>query len=328
MPALPWDAVIDVVQKSRSFLLTTHVNPDGDGLGSELALARWLASQGKRVRIVNADPLPSRYGFLDRGGEFGRWDDEGSRAHLGDVDAVFVLDISRWERLGEMAAPLHAFRGPRVCIDHHPYENGFADMHLIDDSASATAELVHELLGRLGARLTLAELEPLYVAILTDTGSFRFSNTTPRALEIAAEAVRAGVRVDHLYSTLYESFSPERMRLLSRVLADLRLECGGRLAHFLVTRSMLADSGASEDDTEGLADYPRTIRGVDVVLFFLETREGGTKVSLRSRGEGFDVNALASRFGGGGHARAAGISFQESPDKIREFLLDAARALL
>lgn len=328
MPSPPWDAVIDLIRRSRSFLLTTHVHPDGDALGVELALARWLKGEGKQVRIVNPDPLPTRYAFLDGGGEIESWSDAAGVDLLASTDVVFVLDINRWQRLGEMAGPLQAFRGARVCIDHHPLENGFADFHLIDDSASAAAELVHELLSRMGARFSLDLLEPLYVAIVTDTGSFRFSNTTPRALEIAADAVRAGARPDRLYAVLYEGYSPARMRLVGRILQDLQLECAGRLAHFTVTRRLLDEIGVADEETEGLVDYPRTVRGVQVVLSFQETREGGTKVSLRSRGDGIDVNALASRFGGGGHARAAGIQLEDSPDKIREILLDAVRGLL
>jgi phosphoesterase RecJ-like protein len=326
MRLMPWDAVIERVRAAQRFVVTTHLHADGDGLGAELAMARYLKAEGKQVRIINPDPVPSRYLFLDPLREIEVWRPEAGEAAVA-TDVALVLDISKWDRLGGMADALKRAAATRICIDHHPFEGGFGDLDLINDKAAATGEIVHELLQRMGARLTPEIHEALYVAVLTDTGRFRFSNTTPRSLEIAADAHRAGVRPDRVHALLFEGFSEARMRLVGRLLTDLRLECDGRLAHFTVTQAALAESGATEEETEGLVDYPRTIRGVVVVVFFLETRDGGSKVSLRSSSDEIHVNALASRFGGGGHAKAAGLLLGESPEKMREIVLDAVRAL-
>jgi phosphoesterase RecJ-like protein len=323
-----WAPIVSLIREGRRFAVTTHVHPDGDALGAELALARGLRSLGKEVRIVNSDPVPGRYAFLDPEGDIERWRPAAFDGVMREADAVFVLDISRWERLGELGGLVREAGGTRVCIDHHPCEDGFGEIHIIDTAASATGELVYELLVALGAPLSRGILEPLYVAILTDTGGFRFSSTSPRAHEIAAAALRHGISPDMLHERLYEEFSQARTRLLGLILQNLTFECDGRLAHFLITRKMLEETGARDEETEGLVDHPRGVRGVQAVVYFMETEEGDTKISLRSRGEALDMNSFARRFGGGGHPRAAGIVLPGPIEANREKVLDAIRTLL
>jgi phosphoesterase RecJ-like protein len=302
------DAVRNEIQQHQNFIITTHVNPDGDGLGSQVALTRYLRSAAggqKNVHLLNSSPVPPNYSFLDPRGEIEVFEERrhGEIVHAAQV--LFILDISDWERLrdlGKMARPSGI---KKICIDHHPAATPFGDIDLIDPRASSTGEMMYDLLSGLGAPIDQKTAEALYTALVTDTGSFRFSNTTPRAHEVAARLLEAGASPQTIYQRVYESQSREKVRLFAKALDKLNFDVDGKLAWMVISQPLLRETGAQPRDTEGFADYPRSIDGVEVSLLFLETEKGKVKVSFRSKGQHV-INGLANRFGGGGHPYAAG----------------------
>ena len=302
------EAIRQEIQRNQNFILTTHVNPDGDGLGSQVALARYLRSPAggrKTVHLLNSSPVPPNYAFLDPNREIEVFDATRHGDVVRDAQVIFILDISDWERLRELGKVARTAPIRKVCVDHHPSEQPLGDIAVIHSEASATGELIYELLTHLGAALDQKMAEALYTAIMTDTGSFRFSNTNPRAHEIVARLIEAGAAPQPIYQRVYESQSREKVRLFAKALDKLNFEAGGELAWFALPQTLLRECGAQPRDTEGFADYPRSIDGVEVSLMFLETENGRVKVSFRSKGRHV-INGLANRFGGGGHPYAAG----------------------
>jgi phosphoesterase RecJ-like protein len=296
----------EVVLNHQSFLITTHINPDGDGIGSELALARFLQNMGKNVRVVNSTPTPRKYNFLDTSSAISVYDDHGK---LPDAQVVFILDISRWERLGNMAQLIRNHQGIKICIDHHPVNGNFADINLICEDACASGELVLRLINAMGCSLTPQIAEPLYASILTDTGAFRFPNTSSQTHSAAAQLLATGICSEMIYDQIYERCSPARVKLLGMALTQLEYLHCGRLAWMAISQAMLAQTGVEVEEIEGFVDVARGIRSVEASVLFIELPNDRVKISLRSRGN-VDVNFFASRFGGGGHRHASGILMQ------------------
>jgi len=302
------DAIRLEIQQHQNFIITTHVNPDGDGLGSQAALARYLRSPrggNKTVHLLNSNPTPPNYAFLDPRGDVEIFDARRHEHIVSEAQVVFILDISEWERLRDLGKMIRPLNLRKVCIDHHPAEKPFGDIDVIYPAASSTGELMYELLVALGAMIDNKTAEALYAALLTDTGSFRFSNTSPHTHEVVARLIEAGASPQVIYQNVYENQSRAKVRLLAKALDSLNFETDGRLVWFAISQSMLRETGAQPRDAEGFADYPRSITGVEVSLMFLETEKGKVKVSFRSKGQHV-INGLANRFGGGGHAFAAG----------------------
>ncbi len=303
-----FDAIRLEIQKHQNFIITTHVNPDGDGLGSQAALARFLRSPrgGKKtVHLLNSNPTPPNYAFLDPHGDVEVFDARRHEHIVSDAQVVFILDISEWERLRDLGKMIRPLNIRKVCIDHHPAEKSFGDIDAIYPAASSTGELMYELLVALGAMIDSKTAEALYAALLTDTGGFRFSNTSPHTHEVVARLIEAGASPQVIYQNVYESQSRAKVRLFAKALESLNFEAEERLVWFAISQKMLHETGAQPRDAEGFADYPRSINGVEVSLMFLETEKGKVKVSFRSKGQHV-INGLANRFGGGGHAFAAG----------------------
>ncbi len=313
-----------IIDTYNHFILTTHVNPDGDGLGSEVALAEYLRQRKKRVHIINSSPVPDNYRFLDPNRQMEVFSRDRHIEALTGADVLFIIDISDWGRLRELGELVQELSLKTICIDHHPVNGGFAELDVIRPEASSTGELMFELLKGLGARFSRRICEAIYTAILTDTGSFRFTNTSPAAHRIVAELLESGINPQQIYSHIYENQSLERVRLMARVLAGLQLECDGRLAWMTITQQMLHETGATLKDTEGLADFPRSIAGVEVALLFMELEDGRVKISFRSRGN-VVINGLAQKFSGGGHAFAAGASTDGPLQQAVSRVLDEAR---
>jgi bifunctional oligoribonuclease and PAP phosphatase NrnA len=293
----------EVVLKHHSFLITTHINPDGDGIGSELALARFLQGIGKKVTVLNSTPTPRKYRFLDSTNEIRLFEELGS---LPPADVIFILDISRWERLGNIAQLVQNHAGIKICIDHHPLNGNFADINLICEDACASGELVLRLINSMNHPITPQIAEPLYASILTDTGAFRFPNTSSQTHAAAAQLLSTGIRSEQIYDQIYERCSPARVKLLGVALSNLEYLHSGRLAWMAISQLMLLQTGVEVEEIEGFVDIARGIRSVEAALLFIELPADKVKVSLRSRGN-VDVNCFASRFGGGGHRHASGI---------------------
>ncbi len=316
--------VLAALNGAECILLTTHINADGDGAGSEVALAGWLRAQGKEGWIINPTPYPDSLGFLlpETGWALTSGSSD-AREVAKRADLAVVLDAGEAPRIGSVMGLVHEL--PKVVIDHHPPgPDPIPGLSLRAPEACATGELVFDVLLRAGGPWPPEVVRGLYVALLADTGSFRFSNTLPGTHRIAAFLIEHGVDPEELYRLVYGNVSLRKLRLLQASLGELELDPEGDLAWMTVPPSSFEDLGAIADDVEGLVDYPRDIKGVEVGLLFRETARGATKVSFRSNGD-TDVNALARRFGGGGHVRASGALVERPLAEVRPEVLEAAR---
>lgn len=302
------------------------MNADGDGCGSEAALAGLLAARGITVHIVNPTPWPSLYEFLLGDGVRDRSAD--GAAALRGIDALVVLDISDMKRLGVLADTVRALRVPRLVIDHHiPSVEPPGDHLLVSTTACATGELVFDLATVLGMPITPGVARALYTALLTDTGGFRFSNTSPRCLAIAARLLAAGVNAEDLYRRLYASVSLGRLRLLGDALATLEADERAGISWISVPAGAPERYGVTSEDFDGIVEHARSVSGTRLAIFFRDLGHGKVKVSFRSTGD-VDVNRFARRFGGGGHARASGALIAGSLDEVRAQVVASARQFL
>ena len=321
-----WDTIRHIVEKHQHFLMTTHVNADPDALGSELALAEGLRLAGKEPKILNPTTISRHYSFLDPKQEIREYTKEDGHL-LDSFDAVFILDISRWERLGMLADPIRDCGKPRICIDHHPYTGGYSDYHLVNIKACASAEIVYDLLRYLGIPLNRRIAECIYVSILADTGGFTFSNTNQRTLQIASELLEYEICPRTLHESLYQNQTPARLKFLGYVLSNLRFDCDQKLAWMTVSREMLQENRMTLDDLEGFVDIPRNCKTVLLSVLFAEVEPNDIKISLRSKGD-FHSSKIAAQFGGGGHNHASGIRLPGSLADIEQLILAEARKAL
>jgi bifunctional oligoribonuclease and PAP phosphatase NrnA len=294
------------IQPGRTFVLTTHVHPDGDGIGTEVALARYLRGRGVTVRIINRDPVPPLLSFLNPEGALEVYDPARHDGVLAGADAIVMLDNSDTQRLEELAAPVRASRARKICIDHHPDPDPFWDVLLIDLNASCTGMIVFNLLRSIGAAIDQPTAVALYTALASDTGRFRFGNATPAAFRMAAELAAAGASPAALYGQLSETLSGAFLRLYGALLAGMETRAGERLVILRAPREIVEKYGAEREDLAEVINQALKLSTSRVAVLFREIGNGATKVSLRSKGE-IDVNALARRHGGGGHRNASGI---------------------
>lgn len=299
------DPIVQRLAAAGSVLLTSHANPDGDAIGSELGLALILRGLGKRVEIWNLHPAPSAYAMLPGAGSI----------HAGAIpppgfpaafDLVVVLECPQLDRSG-LADALEGM--PLLNIDHHLGNTGYGIANWVDASQPAVGVMVAALAGALGAEIDAEAANCLFVALSTDTGGFRFANATPIAFEAAARLVRSGAEIETVSQWLYERQPEAAVRLLGELLSTLRRHHGGAIATVHLTREMFDRCGAAPGDAEGLIDTPRGVDGVRAVALFRELETDLWKISLRSRGA-IDVQAIAHRHGGGGHRNAAGCRFE------------------
>ncbi len=315
------DAFEALVNDNEHFLVVAHASPDGDAVGSTLALSLLLQEQGKKVTTYNRDPVPYNFEFLP-GVESWRTDLD----DLSHVDVTVLLDCAMPSRIGE-EFPAHGWGDTVAVIDHHAtWDPDFADLYLRDPDAAATGEVLYRLAVRYG-EISLDVARNLYCCLMTDTGSFRYSNTSRTAFRIAGELVERGVEPWEMSTEVYENQPQERLELLCKVLDTLSVSDDGRLAFLRVHREMAADLHIDEDLTDGFINYVRSIRGVEVAIQMREMEGDSWRVSFRSRGR-VDVSALAEQFGGGGHHNAAGCVIEDSPEQIERRLSQALIDLL
>lgn len=322
---LDWTPFVDLVNRHQHFLITTHVRPDGDGLGSMLALADTLEAQGKTVHTVVASALVPRYDFLDPQRRVQRFSLPGDAYRA--AEAILVLDTGTWNQLGDFGTFMRTLQVPKLVIDHHMTQDNLGGVALVDTSAEATGRLIHEAIGALGRTPSPAAAQALFVAVAMDTGWFRHNNTTPATFKLASALVTAGARPTEAYEALFEQSSLARLKLVGLVLQRLQVVHHGQVAYTEVHRGDYATTGATPQDTEDLINYTRSISGVEVGLFFLEQPRGGVKVSFRSRSR-LDVARLAEQFGGGGHRLASGAILETSLDEARGRVLAAVISAL
>lgn len=308
--------------------LSTHVNSDGDGCGSEAALSRLLVQRGIRCRIVNPTPWPTMFRFL-LGGPVQDCSEQGAAA-LRDqaIDALLVVDISDVKRLGSLADAVREMTVPRFCIDHHiPSDEPPAPVIVADTRASATGELVFDLAQVLDLPIDMETATALYIAILTDTGGFRFSNTTPRVHAIAAQLLARGVDPELMYRRVYASQSPGRVRLLAEALQSLGVDESVGLSWLSLTVGAKERYHVTNEEMDGIVEHPRSIAGTRLAVFFRDLGHHRVKISFRSSGN-IDVNALARQFDGGGHAKASGALVHGSLKDVEARVLAASRQAL
>jgi len=314
--------VAAAIAASRHVLITGHVMPDGDSIGSVLALKLALESTGRQATAAGPDPVPRLYRFLP-----GARDYRVAEAVEEEYDAFIALDCSVPQRLGEGFRKLIHKSAVVVNIDHHLGTDGFGTHNHIDSKAAATGEIVFDLLEEMNIPLTAEIATCLYVAIATDTGSFQYESTVPETHRRIARIIEAGVPVAEVSTRLYEEKPLVILRLLNAALNTLALTDCGRVAWMTMTLEIMKRTGAEDEHAEGVVNYARSISGVEISLFFREIAPDRYKISFRSKGK-VDVNQLAALFGGGGHRRAAGCIVEGKSAEVVALVVEAARRLL
>jgi phosphoesterase RecJ-like protein len=306
--------LIAVIRKAKTFLVATHVNPDGDGLGSILALGEGLRKLGKKVVIYTADAVPKMYHFMP--GQARIAHEINPKAKF---DVSFIVDLGEVERVGE-AFVAHPGRGLTVSLDHHAKGDHNAELNYCLPKQASSGEVIFKLLKALKIKITKSMATNIYTAMVTDTGSFKYSNTTTETFAIAAELTKLKIDVWEVALNCFETFSAARMELLKRIMAALVLHSSKKVASITIALKDLEETGAAPDEAEGFINYPRSIEGVEVAIAFKETEPGKYKLSLRSK-HYVDVAAIAQSFGGGGHIRAAGCKIDGDFATVREAIL-------
>jgi len=311
------------LREHQHFAILSHVRPDGDALGSQLALALSLQQLGKNVRVWNEEGMLEKYSFLPRAELLTK-----PPAIADDVDVAIALDTAIQNRLGTAFAAVGSAK-IWINIDHHRSNPSYGDLVIIDPSAPATGEIIFRLIKSQGLPFNHDIAENLYAAISTDTGSFQYPKTSALTFEIAAELVRAGgLDVGRLSQQLYESHPRRRLELLRELLRTMRFSECDRVASFSLSSKTAAELAALPEDNEGLIDHLRAIRGVIVAVFFEELADGKVRLSMRSKDEAIDVCAICQKFGGGGHTLAAGARIRGSLAEVEEKVLEEIRAVL
>ncbi len=299
--------IVEQIQNNQRFLVVAHENPDGDAIGSTLGLAIALLEMGKDVVAFNVDPVPEIMQFLPQS--------ELIVSQLPDsasFDVAFVLDAGELHRT---TLPVKDLCNTLINIDHHPHSD-FGDINYLDTSACATAVMVHRVLVACKHEISLPVAKALYLGIISDTGSFRYSSANSEAFAVAGELIKLGVDTWDISSNLYESHTPERMKLLGAVLPSLQISSCGNYASVSMGLETLELTGSSAEYADGFVNYPRSIRGVEVAMFFNEIASNMYKISFRSRGK-IDVGSLSNSLGGGGHHNAAGAKLSGSLEEVK-----------
>jgi bifunctional oligoribonuclease and PAP phosphatase NrnA len=311
------DRIFQTIQEHDSFLLASHVDPDGDTLGSALALAFALDRLGKKVSCYSQGPIPEELDFLP-GLE------RVSTEYPADQNfsCTIAIDCPALSRFGDELVKRGDTLGYLIKIDHHPGGDLFGRINLVDTSRAATGELIYEIIKSLGLAFDSDMAINLWTAIATDTGFFRYSNTSHDAMRIAGEMIDHGASPYDSAVAIYESESVERLRLIQRTLETLDVTTDGRFGSVVITLNTLKETGAHPTMTDRLVDYPRRLKGVEVAASIKERAPGSWRVSLRSKGA-IDVAAVCRQFDGGGHAKAAGCSMEGSLEEVRSKLTEA-----
>lgn len=316
---LDWATLLDTLRQSDNFILTSHIRPDCDALGSELGMAAVLEALGKTVRIVNAQATPPGLAFLDRDRRIESLEAGVKPESLHDCGLLIVLDTSAFAQLGAMGDVVRGIRQKVVVIDHHVSEDDLCDRWFKDTAAEATGRIVVEIAGRLGVRLTEAIASPLFCALATDTGWFRFPSVSGETFRLAARLVDADASPPAIYRDLFEQDTLGRLNLVGRALAGAVTSHEGKVIRSEVRQSDFKATGARPGDTEDLVNTTLTVKGTQLAYILIELADGKVKVSFRSRSH-VDASALAAHFGGGGHRAAAGATldgpFETARDRV------------
>jgi bifunctional oligoribonuclease and PAP phosphatase NrnA len=324
---IDWPRFVEIVRANQRYVLVSHIRPDCDALGSELGMAGVLRAIGKTVRIVNGQATPPNLAFIDPAKEIGVIGQTVQPAALADTDVVMILDTSAWAQLGPMGDFIRAFPGKKVVLDHHVSADELGAEQFKNVTAEATGRLVVEAAEALGVKLTREIATPLFAALATDTGWFRFASASAGTYRVAEKLIEAGADPAAIYNALYEQDTLGRVKLRGLILARIETDLGGRLAHMYVLKEDFEKVNALPSDTEDVVNSALAIGGTQVAVIFVEQHSGGFKISFRSRSR-VDCSKLAEKWGGGGHKAAAG-AFVEGPlAEVQPMVLDAVRAAM
>ena len=305
--SIDWAPLKEQIEQHQSFMITSHVRPDADAIGSELGMALILREMGKDVTIVNASAPPPNLHFMTADASVHKLGDDIARDDLPSVDVHVVVDTSAWQQLGTMADVIRNSDAARIVIDHHVSSDDMGAVEFKDIKSAATGELVFEVAEYFGIRFDSVTASALYTAIATDTGWFRFPSTTPNTMRVASELMRQGAQPHFLYNRINEQRSLAQVRLAGRVLGRIESDCDGRLVWVFVSKEDFKQTAAIPADTESLVNQCLTIAGSQAAFIAVELPNGQIKISLRCR-SGYDVASIAEEFGGGGHRLASGAT--------------------
>ena len=323
--AIDWSEMVAMVQRHDRWLLMTHVRPDADGLGSQLALAEAMTALGKKPRVVIASPLLPRYRFLDPERTTIEQFDANDPSFR-DFDAILIMDTGTWNQLDEFGPFMQSMDVPKAVIDHHRTQDDLGGKQFVDIQAEATGRLAYELISALKVPISATMAHRMFMALALDTGWFRHANTTPETFALASELTRLGAEPTKLYEQLFESSNLARLQLIGIALERLQTYAEGKIACTEITLADYKTTGGVPGDTEELINYPRSVEGVEIAMVFIEQPQGGTKISFRSRNA--DVSKLAEMFNGGGHKLAAGARTDLTLSETKKQLLEAAEKIL
>lgn len=304
MGKVNYSKIEQIISENEKIFISTHINPDGDSLGSAFAMYHYLKKLGKDCRIINHSEVPLVYSFLNEKEIFNEISDE-NIAFIKNADLGIILDIGDFYRLGEVANTIESTTVETINIDHHPLtENDFFTHNFINLDASSVGEILYSYFSSLGSDIIDKEMMlGIYSAVLTDTGSFRFSNTNQLSHEIAVDAIKMGINISEIYQNIYENSSVSRIKLLGNVIQKLNFDCNGELLWFSLNNDMVKEVDGTNQDFDGFTDFFRGIQGVEIALMLYDLK-GKVRLSFRSKGK-YKVNNVAKKMGGGGHPFAA-----------------------
>jgi bifunctional oligoribonuclease and PAP phosphatase NrnA len=320
-----WSRFAEIINAHERFLLTSHIRPDCDALGSELGMARVLEAIGKRVTIVNGMETPPNLAFIDPENRIKVIGQDIQLEDLDDIEVLMILDTSAWAQLGPMGDVIRSTKAKKIVVDHHVSEDELGTEPFKNTTAEATGRLVVEAAEALGVTLTSEMAMPIYAALATDTGWFRFGSVTSGTYQIAAKLLEAGASPPEIYRNLYEQDTVGRVRLRGTILSRTVTELDGRLAHTYVLKEDFETTGALPADTEDAINLTLAIAGVQFAVIMVEQATGGFKLSFRSRCD-VQCNQIAEQFNGGGHKAAAGAFIEGSFAETQSNVLDVVRA--
>ena len=326
---IDWGKVDEVISKANKIFLTTHENPDGDGLGSEVAFYHHLTETGKEVKIINCSPTPEIYDYLNSDSCIETFNELVHLEWIKKADLAIVFDVGDFKRVREIKSLINEYDIPVMNIDHHPHpdNHGFS-YNIVDTKSAATGCMVRSYLKEARSKpLTRQICDGIYTAVMTDTGCFKYSNTDTYCHSIAIECLEKGVDSNFIYQKIYENSSKTRIHLLGEMISNIKYALDGQFAWSIVTNDIMKQHQASKDDLDGFSDFIRSIKGVEVAFVIYEVSKDICRINFRSKGK-FTVNNIAKSFGGGGHAFASGAVVNKSLDKAKNYIVNNCEKML
>ena len=326
---IDWKKVNNVILKADKIMLTTHENPDGDGLGSECGIYYHLKEMGKDVKILNYSDLPAQYQFLNTDNIFETFDLNEHKNWMMDLDLLIVFDVGDFSRTRTVADFVFKNKIKVLNIDHHPHpENHNFSYNCVDLKAAATGCMVYDYLkiNRVSP-INKKSLEGIYTAVMTDTGSFRYSNTTGKCHKIAIECLENNIETHRIFQSIYENNPKSRVELMGKFLSNIHYELDEKLAWFVITQDMLIKANARHSDVEGFSDLVRSIKGVEVSIMIFEQENSTCRINFRSKGP-IVINDIAKELGGGGHPFAAGAKVEGNLREVKDLVITTSKKFL